>query len=527
MNGLNRRRGVRPLAPGDPATGNGHLYGDEDAGEVVPVALEPTVAGTAGYRREDILSLMAQGLVRQLCLWGESGTVEVCRIRLRRVLRLSDLYDALLKVVRVSQPNGRVRFDVFVPTEQAPRILRRIQRNPVSREYNWYCREHRPYGERQRPTATLTPQRYAPPVEVQNPEAVGTLRVGTYNINGIRSKRTDVRAFLQHSKIDVLGIQETLLKADDWSLRFPQYTCYTTSGHSGPSTRGVALAISKLITSMVVGPASPYWLLTRIMGGSLRAPMIVGTVYVPRRQRRQVLHSLGAAISTLKTKYPNDAIVLVGDFNRLVHQLQTTLANWPVPLQVLPRHNDAPTHRRGRAIDHIAYWGLPETGQNVPPANVLSDWDLSDHYPVVAHIPYLKDREIPTPTTEAGGRPRIRVHIPEKRMDIACSNYWAPLMEDTIELQEVGEVSAKWETACHEVASELNLHPAAQPARSSLPLSTMRAIARRRRRYKQLVRAKRNHHGVQAAQGAYDKEVIECKTKLRKAADKTATIGPP
>ena len=85
MNGLNRRRGVRPLAPGDPATGNGHLYGDKDAGEVVPVALEPTVAGTAGYRREDILSLMAQGLVRQLCLWGESGTVEVCRIRLRRV----------------------------------------------------------------------------------------------------------------------------------------------------------------------------------------------------------------------------------------------------------------------------------------------------------------------------------------------------------------------------------------------------------------------------------------------------------
>lgn len=500
---------------------NGHLHGDDVAGDVLPVAFRPTRANYAGFRREDLLPLLAEGRVRQLCLWGESGTVEVFRTRLRRVLRSNHLYDALLKVTRVTQPNGRTRFDLFCATPMTRRVLRSLQRSTVYRQYRWHCRLHRAYIDRRSEGPTVSARRRELPPA--NPDASGNLRVGTYNVNGLKGKRLELRAFLGITKLDVLGIQETLLKANDWSFRIPHYVCYTSGGAAVRAHRGVALAVSKRFTSMPVGPASPSWIFVRVMGGNLRKPLVVGTAYVPSQRGGQpVLHGLARAVSSIRGRHPDDVIVLVGDFNRSLAELQRITSGWPIPLSVLPNRGNVPTHSRGRAIDHIAYWGNPDVG-TIPPAKVLEDWDISDHQPVVGRIPYLVDRAVPAQAMAeamAMGRQRIQVQVPEKRRDIASNNYWAPLAEECLEMDDVTAIASRWTEGCHEVATDLGLHSKPFSGKSTLSKSTLRRIARRRQRYKALREALRRQVRVAEAREAYHTARTRCRKRLHRQADK-------
>lgn len=82
----------------------------------------------------------------------------------------------------------------------------------------------------------------------------------------------------------------------------------------------------------------------RLYGATLTSPTLVGTVYVPHRQgRRTVLSRLPQEIASLKEEFPGDPLILMGDFNMELHDIQQEMARWPIPLQALANYGGTPT----------------------------------------------------------------------------------------------------------------------------------------------------------------------------------------
>ena len=90
----------------------------------------------------------------------------------------------------------------------------------------------------------------------------------------------------------------------------------------------------------------------------------------------------------MRKKFPENPIILVGCYNMDLSETQDAMSHWPTPMVVLPNEGLKPTHIRGRAIDHTSILGMPSRS-DVPLAQVLDDYDSSDHFPVVANIPEL------------------------------------------------------------------------------------------------------------------------------------------
>ena len=491
----NARRSVRPLAPGAPTGQNQEENGPLNGESLV---VDFTAAGPLrGPTVAEMQRLVSQGLATQLCLWGEPGALSILRQRLYRILRTEPLRRAVYKIDRVQQPDGKIRFDLFVSAVVATPLQNRIAQGATTHRYGWYIRPHIPYRQRV-PAGTPRHQAaVAPAITVPQDAARSQhLRLITYNINGVANKRTELRHFLERTECDVLGLQETLLKATDWHLRFPQYSCFTAMGDLTASTRGVAIVVANKFACSPVGRASPYWVFVRLFGAGLAHPVIVGSIYVPHRAgRNHVLTTLPLEIGRLKQAHPDDPVIVLGDWNLDLDEVQRETTMWPYPAHTLANLGLVPTRRRGgRTIDHISYWGTPAMGGAIPPPRVLTDWDLSDHYPVMARFPGLVDRaHMEQPVVPAGGRPRIWVTRPETRQDIVSANYWAPLAEEFLDaanapenpIQVLDSLSVRWADTCHAVARDLDLtrEGAAKPATVSKSLS--RAIRRRRQAFRQ------------------------------------------
>ena len=110
---------------------------------------------------------------------------------------------------------------------------------------------------------------------------MNTLTLVTYNINGARMKLAEVGYMIQTAGIEILALQETLQCAGDWSLHIPGFQVHTAVGTRGPSQRGLALAVSKVVSSQCVGTSSPHWLSIQVFGTRLATPTIFLCTYVP------------------------------------------------------------------------------------------------------------------------------------------------------------------------------------------------------------------------------------------------------
>jgi hypothetical protein len=71
------------------------------------------------------------------------------------------------------------------------------------------------------------------------------------------------------------------------------------------------------IGAFEVGKESGYWIILRVFGGPFKTPCIVGTVYRPhdKDMSQIVLRDLGKQVEGLRRKYPDDPIILMGDWN--------------------------------------------------------------------------------------------------------------------------------------------------------------------------------------------------------------------
>jgi exonuclease III len=103
----------------------------------------------------------------------------------------------------------------------------------------------------------------------------------------VRSKQTDLWELLRSQRLDVLALQETLLKATDWDLSVRDYLCFSALGHTAASQRGVSILVNRNLNSQVVGPSSPFWVFVRVSGTAHPTPVIIGSVYLPHHDAQQ------------------------------------------------------------------------------------------------------------------------------------------------------------------------------------------------------------------------------------------------
>lgn len=519
------------VAPFQAGTQTGQ--GQEDRGGV-GIRIRPTTMQVIAHPPSGGVRLptriVRQGAVSndhsQLCVWGEEGTLDIFWDRLSYLFRDSTIVNHVVKIDRVQQAaKARTRFDMWVTERFVDAILGKM--GPGRARYGWYFRRHIPFLERvgrglpPRPAETPPGSPTAnPPPDVPTPPPTiprgAPLVVGTLNINGLQRKKTDLRVLLQQTRCDVMALQETLLRSSDWQLRLPGYHCFTAMGDLTASQRGVALVVSTKFNCSAVGKATPYWTFARVYGANLLSPLIVGTIYIPCRvERRRVLRALPGALAALHREFPDDPIVMMGDFNMNMTELQLQMGLWDLPFRVLPTRGGGPTRRSRRwgdptpAIDFITFCGGTQAA--VPPAKVLDHWDISDHFPVMADLPGLTrvpDRgAIPPPPSTLGRR--IVVEEKEIKLKVASSNYWQPLadsLEDEVEealeramapedhtqshQTQLDGMAKQFTDTCHLVADQLELHQkVGGRAPPRVAARVRRAIERRREIFRDLRRA--------------------------------------
>ena len=299
------------------------------------------------------------------------------------------------------------------------------------------------------------------------------------------------------------------------------------------SARGVSLLVANRFACQPVGRTSPYWVFARLFGATLPSPILVGTVYVPHRAgRHHVLTQLPLTVASLREEFPQDPLILTGDWNMDLHEVQTETVTWPVPLHTLANYGNTPTRRNSdRTVDHISYLGVPQD-TNVPAPRVLEDWDLSDHYPVVARIPRLLTRDPPPPPVpDPDSKPRIWVKTPDIRSRIWTSNYWAVLAEEIDDVDHddhssphalLSHFADRWTETCHAVAQDQDLCDTAEPPLRLVSRSVKRAINRRRSLFRRLNLRVRTGTAeeVLLARTAYDAAHKDCRRAIRRANNK-------
>jgi len=252
----------------------------------------------------------------------------------------------------------------------------------------------------------------------------------SYNVNGIKQKREDIRLYMQSLDADVFALQETLRTPDLFRLHFYGYQCIERTMETGPGKRGLAIAVKQCFSAYQVGVGSDYWLFVRIVGGNLKSPIIVGNVYMPHRNvvvphlHRECRINLQAEVTSLHRRYPTDPIIVLGDFNRRAVAMEKLLRGMPDMCEpkVL---GDPRTLRKahGGQLDHV----LVSTTHSACMHNVYVDQsvDLSDHWPIISSLALLsgraKDNEVSKPTWRL---PKTSSKKQEWCEFLQCHNYW-------------------------------------------------------------------------------------------------------
>lgn len=396
----------------------------------------------------------------------------------------------LEKVVRVCQLDGAIRFDLYTRLGDGAKVLRRLQAK--ARYYGWHCREHRVPG-RGRPAIEVRRNRKA------DRTPVSSLTVCSWNINGLRQKRTDVEYFLLMTKPNVLGLQETLRPSHGWRLNFPGFHCIERCAtDSSKGERGVALVVSRQFSVTEVGEVDPCWVFARVVGGGLEHPIIVGNVYLPCQRgeagvRRTKIRQLKGVLRELLGQNEGTPIVLMGDFNCGREALEKLVTGWGLGLALLDVEGSPATwHQPSRgqsAIDHIVV--SASLLRKCAPAHVQRRWDLSDHWPLFGKIfAVSKVSEAATPKSTAARRLIDREALRHQAYDFASSNYWEVLAEEfeseeqQADLDAVAEKFVKgcWRTGeAYGVVKEV--HPFRGQHARGLRNRTKALIERRRRLY--------------------------------------------
>lgn len=360
---------------------------------------------------------------RLLCVW-PSFPHSVRRLyQIFREKLSPDQFGLVTRVHDVIQKSdGRYRLDVSLDdrTSGADQVVQILQ-NALPRQ--WHLRYHVPYRER-------------------HDRSRGNRRLGrhlsqplgfaaaTWNVRSFFPKHLAVRWFCKSNGLSVLALQET--RCSDSVPRLAGYTVFSVPA-STQGAVGLALAIKKELPSTILDRHNNFLICEVRMANCV---WIVANVYFPSGSlRHPVIREFGRALERHSNRMANARVLILGDFNRNVLEVDQLCWRWAAPVTRLQTRGSSGSFHGFRSdieptsIDHILLGPVPQ----VPPrATVLRGWSDSDHWPVMVEVPSeLGQLPRPEPKTVYS-----RTMTEATRLNFLNDNRWEVLMD------QVGNSSA-------------------------------------------------------------------------------------
>lgn len=428
-------------------------------------------AGGVRPTTNEIRGRAAKSMGRAILCWGSKDTsIKTFWQRLARACNGGTIVERILKVERVVQADRSIRFDTYCQKGDVRTVLRMMR--GYAKKFRWYLRADLPARERE--IAQNRERRRAQKqgaagvngfVKGTEPETEPVpskwLKVGTLNVNGIKDKKLEVQHLLESENLGCLALQETRVMATDWELTMPGYNVFSMCGNKGASTRGVALLLKKTLSGYVVGKSSSWHVAVRCFGGPLALPWLLVSVYLPSKNEpaKEPLAVVLRELEKIRTAFPDDSIMIMGDFNRKRDEV-AAIVNKAIPgVKVHEPTNprEIGTRRQGsRRIDHLV--SRATQGSYIQEPSIRMKEDISDHYPVIGKIRTKQERgAVPVIPMSKERPPRMdSTKIPvctgrrgegedRSRMDqVITSNRWLPLLElESKDVEDMGEEEAQ------------------------------------------------------------------------------------
>ena len=369
--------------------------------------------------------------------------------------------------------------------------------------------------------------------------AIPRLRLASFNIASINGKRVELAHMLDREKIDIIALQETRRSRDDWRISISGFNCVESlvSTHQAsnglarakgpePGRNGLAILVRDDIRAHQVGIESGYWIFLRLCGGPIPTPFLVGNIYRPHDKATSegVIAGMKKQIGLLRSKFPDDPIIIMGDWNWVTSEMDE-IREWSPVMECLKVDGESRTfHSRGQEgdIDHIII--DQDHLQMMSDASVLRNWDLSDHWPIVAsmsaahykkEVPVAKERMKGVPLYSLGAyKYSERPQISDQWDAIKESNYWDPLSDMLDECDDDGEDI--------DGASEAFIYTSFEVARSLGMTSVSNGKKEKRRELltksqrKKMDERRAKFHGLQQLPEGEEKEVARNEYKAIK-----------
>ena len=387
------------------------------------------------------------------------------------------------KIARVLQRDARVRFDLFVDSGAADRIVSKLHKHN-----GWLCRKHVPYVQRRagRTTSSTPPgprghllksPRDMEELLITNDDTVSgaaaepvvptqrKFRFVTWNICSLERKKELLMNHLSEVSVDFLAIQEHMRREDDWALNLSGFQVFSSPAFqdSGAErarfSRGVALYVKRGIPCFLRGMTADYVLVQALLEGT---KILVVAFYMPNDYTRfnKVLLHLTRDIAKVRSDV--DHVLVMGDFNVRDDKIMARLASVGLDLFLLKLTGDARTFKQqGKRSTPIDYMLVSDS--MVPlcsDCKRLENWSETDHYAVQTVVTVAAGLSPVTRYTQA---PRLKTAVISANWErIVRNNRFALLEPWTVDDDDddvsmnVGFFTDNFNAACVEVIAELS-----------------------------------------------------------------------
>ncbi|KAH9257168.1 hypothetical protein BASA81_004721 [Batrachochytrium salamandrivorans] len=182
-------------------------------------------------------------------------------------------------------------------------------------------------------------------------------RIISWNINGLVSKRNDLREHIAEVKPLLLMLQETNLDTNAFRFTAPKYS-FIQHPASGPGKRGIALGFLAVLPAREIEGVPGTLILAKVPGLTEQQVWTVGSIYLGKNDRQATLKLVERALE-LATRDHNRPIIIGGDWNAPHATLQRKVSSWGFGLHVVSFSGSKTTFRgrtataRWSSIDHF------------------------------------------------------------------------------------------------------------------------------------------------------------------------------
>jgi exonuclease III len=133
--------------------------------------------------------------------------------------------------------------------------------------------------------------------------------------------------------LDVVLLQETLIRATDLRPKFQGYRDFFAYGDQVASERGCCIIVKDTLRARTVGNSSPCWISVRLEDEDVAKSTIFVSVYMPSgRQGEPYRNNLRAELRRLRESFPNDRLVVGGDWNLDEDGICDLLSEWDIDI---------------------------------------------------------------------------------------------------------------------------------------------------------------------------------------------------